>query len=331
MLNIALLSRWHPHASGYGREFAAHSECRVTVVWDELPERGAEWAKELGCDFEPDYEKVLARADVDAVCCTAPTNLHKDMFIKAARAGKHIFTEKVLAATKAEAEAVRDVVLETGIKFVISFPMRTNPNVLLAKQLLDDGLLGTPNYLRVRNAHSGISGGWLPEYFKDPVVCGGGAMMDLGAHPMYLSSFLLGKPARISSIYNRLYDTPIDDNCVSVIEFENKVIAVSETGFVTNSSPFSFELSGTEGTFIYGGPDGDSRLKSSKLGGDMAGCWFAPKLPKALPSAINQFVDAVLHGGEIIFDIDDAVALSELMEGAYRSYHENRTVSFSEL
>ena len=66
------------------------------------------------------------------------------------------------------------------------------------------------------------------------------------------------------------------------------------------------------GRFVVGGPAGDSRLKSSKLGGDMAGCWFAPKLPKALPSAINQFVDAVLHGGEIIFDIDAAVALSEL-------------------
>ena len=96
MLNIALLSRWHPHATGYGREFSAHPDCRVTVIWDEIPERGAAWAKELGCDFEPDYAKLLARSDVDAICCTAPTNLHRELFTQAARAGKHIFTEKVL-------------------------------------------------------------------------------------------------------------------------------------------------------------------------------------------------------------------------------------------
>ena len=72
MLNIAVCSRWHPHASGYGRDFANHPECKVTVIWDEVPERGEKWAQELGCDFEPDFDKVLARADVDAICSTAP-------------------------------------------------------------------------------------------------------------------------------------------------------------------------------------------------------------------------------------------------------------------
>ena len=82
MLNVALLSRWHPHATGYGRDFKAHPEYRVTVVWDELPDRGEQWTNELGCDFEPDYDKVLARADVDGICCTAPTNMHKELIIR---------------------------------------------------------------------------------------------------------------------------------------------------------------------------------------------------------------------------------------------------------
>lgn len=323
MLNIALLSRWHPHASGYGKEFANHPECKVTVVWDEVPERGAAWAKELGCDFEPDYDKVLARADVDAVCGTAPTSMHKELYIKAARAGKHIFTEKVLSAYTEEAKEIRDVINETGVKFVISFPMRTNPSITYAKKLIEDGTLGTLNYLRVRNCHNGISGNWLPEYFKDPVTCGGGAMMDLGAHPMYICSYLLGKPTKITSTFNRLYDTAIDDNCVCAIEFANKVIAVSESGFVTNSSPFSLELSGTEGTYICGGPDGKAWLRSSKLTGDAAGVWILPNTGRqTVQSAVNQFVSAVLRDEPIVFNIDDAVAVTELMDGAYRSYHD---------
>ncbi len=332
MLNIAVCSRWHPHASGYGRDFANHPECKVTVIWDEVPERGEKWAQELGCDFEPDFDKVLARADVDAICSTAPTYMHKELYIKAAAAGKHIFTEKVLAATKAEALEVREAVEKSGIKFVISYPMRTSPAMLYAKKLIEDGTLGRVNYLRIRNAHDGVSGGWLPADFTNPVTTGGGAMMDLGAHPMYLCSWLLGKPANVVSCFNKLYDTDVDDNCVSVIEFENKVIAVSETGFVTNSSPFSFELSGTEGTFICGGADGAAWLKVRKAEGLAQNAWVRPAIPNGnVPSAVNQFVGACLRDEEIVFGIDDAVKLSELMEGAYKSWKEGRRVSFSEL
>ena len=207
--------------------------------------------------------------------------------------------------------------------------MRTNPFVEYAKKLMADGVLGTINYLRVRNAHNGISGNWLPEDFKNPVSTGGGAMMDLGAHPMYLCSYLLKKPIKVFSMFNKLYNTPVDDNCVSVIEFENKVIAVSETGFVSDSSPFSFELTGTNGTLIYGSADGKCWLKSSAAADMPKGAWVVPKLTKpTIPSAIEQFVGAVLRNERIYFDIDDAVALTELMDGAYRSYHENRMVSF---
>ncbi len=331
MVKVALLSKWHPHASGYGKEFSSHPECKVTVIWDELPERGLKWAEELGCDFEPDYDKLLERDDVDLICCTAPTNMHKEMFIKATEAGKHIFTEKVLTATVDEALEVKSAIEKSGVKFVISLPMRTNPYIEFCKKLIADAALGKVNYLRVRNAHSGISGGWLPEHFKDPVSCGGGAMMDLGAHPMYLCSYLLGKPYKINSTFNKLYDTPIDDNCVSVIEFENKAIAVSETGFVTNSSPFSLELSGSEGTFIAGGPDGKCYFKGDVIS-EYAEGWVSPKLSRnAIPSAVNQIVGSILRNEPIYFGIEDAVALTELMDAAYRSYHEDRPVYFSEL
>ena len=148
---------------------------------------------------------------------------------------------------------------------------------------------------------------------------------------MYLSSYLLGKPVKVVSMFNKLYDTPVDDNCVAVIEFENKVIAVSETGFVTDSSPFSLELSGTNGTFLTGGADGKCWLKSSKAKDLAEGAWIVPKLPgQSVPSAINQFVGAVLRNEPVTFGIDDAVRLTELMDGAYRSYRENRAVEFSE-
>ena len=157
-------------------------------------------------------------------------------------------------------------------------------------------------------------------------------MMDLGAHPMYILSYLLGKPENVVSCYNKLYDTPVDDNCVSVIEFENKVIAVSETGFVTCAAPFSLEVYGTEGSFCSGGVAGGNWLYTRKTEGMGGSAWIKPNIPKAsVPSAINQFFGACLRDEEIVFGIDDAIKLSELMEGAYKAWKEGRKVEFSEL
>ncbi len=331
MLRVAMLSRWHVHASGYASELKSIPGVAITAVWDEEEEKGRQWAKELGVDFEPDLKKLLAREDVDAVCVNTPTNMHTKVMVEAAKAGKHIFTEKVMAITTREAETIAKAVREAGVKFCISFPHRTYPSNLFAKKAADEKLLGEITLMRVRNAHNGASANWLPKHFYDPVQCGGGAMMDLGAHPMYLCRWILGKPVRITSMFNSFTDKPVEDNAVCLIEFENKAIAVSETSFVSQDSPFSLELYGTAGSLFIGGPDGRVNLISNKTGSSVPG-WIMPsRLPKPLPSPIRQWVSGILEGGEIHFGLEDGIELTELMEAAYISYRENRMVEFSEI
>ena len=317
-LNVAMLSTWHVHAGGYARELQAHPEANLTVVWDEDPIVGKEFAKQYGIDFEPDLDKMLARADVDAVCVNAPTTQHRDVIIKAAKAGKHIFTEKVLATTAKECADIREAIDKAGVKFCISFPHRTFPVNLFAKKVLDDQMLGTVTYLRMRNAHDGASAGWLPPSFYDEAQCGGGAMMDLGAHPMYLIGWFLGKPSEISSAFTYVTGHGVEDNAVSVMKYPTGAIAVSETGFVSSNSPSVLEIYGTAGSLMITG--NDIRFISSKTEGEYGG-WTTPKsLPKAMPDAITQFVEGVLYGKEILFGMDDAVLLTELMEGAYKAH-----------
>ena len=331
MLKVAMLSAWHVHAFGYANEFAARDDVQITCVWDDDIQRGSDWANDLGCDFEADLDTLLARDDVDAVCCCTATNIHKEVLIKAARAGKHIFTEKVLAPTYAEANEIADEIKKAGVKFCISYPHRTRADVLFAKKAVDEGWLGKVNYLRIRNAHNGLSAGWLPPHFLDPVPTCGGAMMDLGAHGMYIPAFILGKPVKVTSMFNNLIDTcEVEDNAISVIEFENKAIAVSETGFVTGCSPFQLEVSGTDGTVLFS-DDRDGVMIKSSIYEASKGEWVKAEIGEGLPSAIDQFVNGVLNGGEIVFGIDDALVLSLLMDGAYRAYKEQRTVSFDEI
>ncbi|MCX5759095.1 MAG: Gfo/Idh/MocA family oxidoreductase, partial [Candidatus Hydrogenedentes bacterium] len=240
-----------------------------------------------------------------------------EVMIAAANAGKHIFTEKVMAPTVQECQAIADAVRKAGVKFCISFPARTRPKFLFAKRVAEEGLIGDVTLLRVRVAHDGASSGWLPPHFYDPVACGGGAMMDLGAHPMYLARWILGQPLRVRSTFLHMTDHAVEDNAVSVVEFANKAIAVVETSFVSRHCPDILELHGTAGALFTGGPDDSVQLMSDKVGGSLRG-WIRPAdLPQALPRPIRIWADALMHGTPIPFGLDEGIQLTELMENAY--------------
>src|SRR5690242_10100758 len=99
MIKVAMVSFWHVHARDYARQAANHPETEIVAAWDEVPERGRAAAEALGARFYERFEDLLAQPDIAAVIVDTPTNIHRDIIIAAAQAGKHIFTEKVLAST----------------------------------------------------------------------------------------------------------------------------------------------------------------------------------------------------------------------------------------
>jgi len=324
MIHVAMLSKWHVHAQGYAAHVRASGVADITCVWDDDAERGAAWAKELGVDFEPDLDKLLARKDVDAVVVCTPTSDHRRVMVAAAGAGKHIFTEKAMAPALADCKVISEAVAKNGVKFCISHPHLTESLVQYAKKAIDDGLLGRVHYMRMRTAHEGSLAGWLPDYWYDVEKAGGGAMMDLGCHPMYTAAYLLGRPTRIASMFNRsVCPPPGEDNAVSVVEFENKAIAVLETSFISPWQADCFELLGTEGAIVRVGKEVKIRSKSFGVDG-----WIIPdKLPDALPMAMDMWFGGIAHGTPIPFDTERGEALTRLLENAYISDKEQRIVA----
>jgi len=323
MVNVLMLSKWHVHADGYASAIRLQPDAKITCVWDEDAQRGQKWADELGVPFEGDLEKAVSRADVDAVVVDAPTSDHRKVMVAAANAGKHIFTEKALAPTVEDCKAIAEAVKKSGVKFCISHPHLTTPIAQYCKNAIDEGWLGKIHYMRMRTAHDGSSGNWLPEYWYDPIKAGGGAMMDLGCHPMYTAAYLLGKPKRISSMFNNSFAKQnVDDNAVTVIEFENKAIAVVETSFISPFNAGCFELLGTEGAIV--SVNNEVRVRSNKFNDG----WFIPKkLPDALPPSIRIWLDGIVKGTPIPFDLDKGIALTELLENAYISDREQQVIS----
>jgi len=327
MVNVAMLSFWHVHAPGYANEVRSNPDARITVVWDEDEARGREWAEKLGVPFEPDLQKAVSRPDVDGVVVDAPTNMHTDVILAAVKAGKHVFTEKVVALTVEEVDRIGRAVAEAGVHFVVSFPYRGQSRVKFAKEAADSGLVGQVTLIRTRLAHNGASDQWLPPHFYDPVACGGGAMIDLGCHPMYLARWIGGKPKRVTARLTRFLDRhEVDDNSVAIIEFESGAVGVVETSFVSTHSPFALEIYGTEGAILVGGPDEGVWVRSRLLGGKVDG-WVRPsQLPKPDPSPLSQWIAAIAHGVPPMITLQDGRDLTELMEAATRSHREGRPI-----
>ena len=317
MLNVAMLSKWHVHADGYANTLKKTGKVNIKAVWDEDEARGKAWAETLGAKFYADLDELLADKDIHAVICDAPTTMHKEVLIKAANAGKHIFTEKAVAPTVAECEEIEKAVEKNGVIFTVSMPHKCMPINKFIKKNIENGAFGKVTLIRIRNAHNGVSGNWLPQYWFDESKAAGGAMMDLGCHPMYLLDWFLGAPKHYSAAYNSMFGTPVDENAAAVIEFESGALGVSETSFISYSSPYIVEVHGTEGVLV--SVDGDVKFKNKdteKYTRD----FIKPTLPREDVSPLEQFVDACINGTKSPenFTIKDGIGLTRLLEETYK-------------
>ena len=311
MKKFAMLGKWHVHAPGYAKELNSLPGCQVAAVWDPDQAIAEKWAAELGCAART-LDEILADPDIEGVAICCATNEHPDLLLRACAAGKAVFTEKVLTLREADAQAVRQAVLRHHTRFAISFPHLSEPAVRFALEKAQSGALGTLNFVRVRKAHNGATAGWLPPHFYDPIACGGGAMIDLGAHPVYLACALLGEPLRAHAAFTQATGKGGEDNAVGVLEFAGGALGVAETSFVSSAYPFLLEAGGDRGTLLLQGG------KVSYCCQETGDAWQEAALPQALPSPLAQWALAArpeeIPAG---FGIDAAVRLTRAMEMLY--------------
>jgi len=315
MKKIAICGVWHVHAPGYTKTALQHAQ--VIGVWEEDKERREKFCQDLNVPAFESFEELLA-SDADGVIVCAATDAHADMMVRIAEAGKHIFTENVLALSVEDCERIAAAVEKNQIQFVISLVQKYNAAPLTVKQVVDSGELGRINYVRFRNCHSGSVNNWLPKHFYDAKECGGGAMIDLGAHGMYLIDWILGVPATAKSVFTNacsveaaqaLNTDRVEDNAVTVMGYEDGCIAVNETGFVSNYYPMTMEVGGEKGWVTF------NNTGVTKTTAATEGKPVTVPLCEALPSPLVQFLTGeVLEG----CGMKEARALTQLMVEAYR-------------
>jgi predicted dehydrogenase len=332
MIRVAMLSFWHVHAKDYAKQATDHPDTQIVAVWDEIPTRGQAAAQTWGGRFYEDLDALLAQPEIDAVIVDTPTDRHRDVMVAAAQAGKHIFTEKVVAPTLREANQILSAVERAGVKLTVSLPRLNAGYTQAIQEILASGRLGMPTLVRTRLSHNGglptpdSANGWLPAHFYDLQQCGGGALIDLGCHPMYLARLFLGLPESVSARYGYVIGRAVEDNAVALLSYPNGALGVVEAGFVNRHSPFTIEIHGTDGSLLYGTPEARLLVR-----GGQDAQWSAVEVPADLPSAFNQWVRHIQNGTTASDNIQTALDLTMLMEAANRSVAENRPVRLDEL
>ena len=243
---------------------------------DEAPVQKA--AGKFGWDsYETSWEKLAARGDIDVVDITAPSNAHKAIALAAAENGKHIFCEKPLALTLADAREMLESVNKNGVKHQIGFNYRFVPAVRLMKNMIDAGKIGTIRHVRASYLQDFIIDPDFPLIWRlQKDICGSGSLGDLGAHFIDLARYLAGDFKSVTGIQKTFIksrpmvqemtglsasakkDAPrgnvdVDDGTVFVAEFENGALGVFEaTRFAGgHKNDLSIEINGDKGSIKF--------------------------------------------------------------------------------
>jgi len=312
-MKVAICGTWHVHAGHYTNVAKNAENVEVIGVYEENEAWKNDFAKAMDIPAFDTFEDLL-ESDADMVIVCTSTNKHHYYICKLAEAKKDIFTEKVLALTVKECEEIKKAVEDNGVKLVISFVHKCSGGIRTVKKLIADGAVGKVNYVRFRNAHGGSFADWLPEHFYNKEECGGGAMIDLGAHGMYIINDILGLPEKYSTTANVYAPVPknkdmVEDHVVTVMSYKNGALAINETGFVSPSTPCMLEVGGECGFASYCEERG-VELNNKSTEYDLKKVEMLPDIPEPL----EQLLSGKIADG---CGIDEAIDLTKMMVGAY--------------
>lgn len=163
-----------------------------------------------------DWREIIADPEVDLVDVAVPNNLHAEIAVAAAEAGKHIFCEKPLARTAAEARTMYDAVRDAHVVHMVGFNYRWTPAIALAKKYIAEGAIGQVQNIRAQYLQDWSASPDAPLSWRfDREVAGSGALGDIGSHALDLMRFLVGEITAVNAVQKTyIQQRPISTDAV---------------------------------------------------------------------------------------------------------------------
>ncbi|NOY38271.1 MAG: inositol 2-dehydrogenase [Chlorobi bacterium] len=297
-----------------------------------------EGAKEVAAKFDintvtSDYKEILSIPEVEAVFICSPTDTHAQCIMEAAVAGKHIFCEKPLDLSLDKIRMVLDAVEKAGVKLMVGFNRRFDPNFAKVQQMVKAGKVGIPHILKITSRDPEPP---PAEYVK----VSGGIFLDMTIHDFDMTRFVLD--TEVTEVYAKatvLIDPAIGkagdaDTAITTLFFENGAI-----GSIDNSRKAVYgydqrlEVFGSEGMVMIDNNTPDNHTYYNKKGshGSLPLNFFMDRYVESYSIETESFIDAVVHDKEVPVSGKDGLMSVAIGLAARKSVIENRPVKLNEI
>lgn len=283
-LNVAIIGTGFmgkAHSNAWGavpKFFQLGIKPVMKLACDTETECTEAFAKNWGWEvIETDWHKVVERKDIDIVDICTPTWLHQEIAIAAAKNGKHIFCEKPITLSYAGAKEMFEAAEKAGVVHYLNHNYRRVPAVSFAKQLIEEGKIGTIYHWR---------GTYLQDWITDPnfpltwhlqkKFAGAGPHFDLNSHSVDLGRYLVGDITAVTAMMKTFIterplpgkgagtfkagtgatdkgEVTVDDAAFMLVEFENGALGSFEASrFANGRKNYNyFEIYGSKGSLVF--------------------------------------------------------------------------------
>lgn len=318
------------------------SRCTLTAVADPFAPLEP-WQKK-GLKTFQDGEEMMKSGELDAVIIATPHYQHTTLGIAAFEVGLHVMVEKPISVHKADAERLIAAQQQHPNKvFGAMFQLRTEPRYRRMKQLIESGELGDivrVNWINTDWFRTEIyyaSGGWRATWKGE----GGGVLLNQCPHNLDILQWLCGMPAKVRGFcqIGRYHNIEVEDNVTAYLEWANGATGVFITSTGEAPGTNRFEICGTRGKlllehnrlhFTRNDTDMLTFSRESKVGFAKPQVWNVEipfeDVPAQHATLMQNFVDAILDGGELVAPGADGMNSIELANSALYSSLMGQTI-----
>jgi predicted dehydrogenase len=267
------------------------------------------------------YEELLADPEIDAIYNPLPNQMHVPWTIKAAEAGKHVLCEKPISMSSAEAKELLAVRDRTGVKMGEAFMIRSFPQWLRLRELLDQKAIGELRSVSGFFSYFNVD----PGNIRNQVEAGGGALMDIGCYMIHASRYAFGaEPRRVVGLIDRAPVFKTDRLTSAILDFSS-----GQSIFTCSTQLIPYQrihFLGTKGRIELEVPvnapiDRETRILIDRTG-DLTGSGITTETFPAQDQYALQgdaFSRAILENSKVPVTIEDAIANMCVIEAIFRS------------
>lgn len=327
-------------AVSHARSIAEAHNARIIMTMDVKKEVAKDLADRYQASFTTDLDELLSNPEVDAVYIATPHHLHAPIAIKSAEAGKHVMVEKPIAVNLKQARDMIEAARKNGVLLSVCFVMRYRPDVLKAKELLEDGVIGDVIALKMSAMgdkpasywHGGYSGRVKTDWRTKKDQSGGGILIMNAVHNIDVMRFITGLEAVRVYAEQDTFVTPVEveDWINVIIRYDNGAIgSIDASSCAKGREGFGDRIFGKEGQIALGSP---LRLYTTLPDeGFEPGRWneiHLPQIGNPRTLYVEKFAEAVLSGAdEPPVTGEDGLKALQVIIAAYESGEKHQPVT----